>query len=148
MKKLLMSALVLSAFACSILLVQMTSCKKSNAQTPVVYSIQGLWTGLYTVDGQPNIGQQYFSFVLKPDGTIINDTKGGGVQNLCVGSWALTGDTLACSYTCVYGVPASIGVTQTAKAYFDKTAGKLTSGTWKNLAPSSGTGTFSLNRVN
>ena len=146
MKKLLMASLALTTFAASILLFQMTSCKKSNAQTPQTYSIQGLWIGTYTVDGQPGLGQQYFSFIIKPDGTIINDTKGANQQYLSLGTWSLTGDTLSSSFTCVYG-PNNIGVTETSKAYFDKT-GKLTSGVWKNIPPLNGSGTFTLSRIN
>ncbi|MEP6749532.1 MAG: hypothetical protein ABJB86_17475 [Bacteroidota bacterium] len=126
----------------------MSSCKKANAQTSASYSIQGLWIGTYTVDGQLNLGQQYFSFIIKPDGTMINDTKGANVQHLSPGTWALTGDTLSCTYTSVYGSPSNIGVTETSKAYFSKTGGTLSSGIWKNVAPLTGSGTFTLTRVN
>ena len=147
MKKLLMASLTLTVFATALILFQISSCKKANAQTPpTTYSIQGLWIGTYSVDGQPGLGQQYFSFVIKPDGTMINDTK-GGQQHISLGNWSLTGDTLSCSFTCVYGASSNIGVTETTKAYFDKT-GKLTSGIWKNIAPINGSGTFTLARIN
>jgi hypothetical protein len=148
MKKILMGSLVITVFALASLLFQMTSCKKANAQTPATnYPIQGLWTGTYTVDGSPSLGSQYFSFIIKPDGTMINDTKYLGVQNLAPGTWTLSGHTLSCTYTNVYGQSAHIGVTETSTATWDET-GTLTTGIWQNTSPLSGSGTFTLTRVN
>jgi hypothetical protein len=147
MKKLFPISLAIFILLSGALLFQMTSCSKSNS-TPTVYSIQGLWTGTYAVDGQPGLGPQYFSFVIKPDGTMINETKASGQQVICLGTWTLTSDTLSCAYTCIYGPPSTVGANQTAKAYFNKNTGKLTSGVFNNVLPYTGSGTISLSRIN
>jgi hypothetical protein len=148
MKKLLMGSIVLVTFAVASLVFQISSCKKADAQATTTYPIQGLWTGTYAVDGQPGFGLQYFSFILKPDGTMINDTKWSGQQHLAPGTWTLNGNTLSCTFTCVYGLSSNIGITQTSTATWDNT-GKLTSGIWQNVPTfSGGSGTFTLTRVN
>ena len=152
MKKLLLGSIVLLIFSASIVIFQM-SCKKSAvAQTPCptpTYQIEGLWIGTYAVDGQPGLGQQYLSLTIKPDGTMINDSKAGGVQHLAIGTWTLVGDTaLVTTATCVYGIPQNIGITQTHRATFNITTGLLTVGTWNNNTPPSGSGTFTLTKVN
>lgn len=147
MRKFLLSSVVLLIFALASLVFQITSCTKSVAQTTTpTYPIQGLWIGTYTVDGQTSLGEQYFSLIIKPDGTIIADTKGGDKQHLAPGSWTLTGNTLSCIFTCVYGYPSNIGVTEMATATWDKT-GKL-GGFWKNASQNSGSGVITLTRVN
>jgi len=146
MKKLILSSVVLLTFALALLIFEMSSCKKAVAQTTPASSILGLWTGTYKVDGNSGAGEQYFSFIIKPDGTMINDTKGEGQQHLSPGTWSLKGDTLSCTFTCVYGLPSNIGITETSTCIWDKT-GKLTMGTWKNV-PASGSGTFTLAKVN
>lgn len=147
MRKILFNSFVLLIFALSSFVFQITSCKKATAQTTSLsYPIQGLWIGTYTVDGQSSVGEQYFSFIIKPDGTIIADTKWGTQQHLAIGTWTLTGSTFNCSFTCVYGSQSNIGVTETSSASWDK-AGKLV-GNWKNTPPNSGTGNITLNRIN
>lgn len=148
MKKLLLGSVVLAMFSLTSIVFQMTSCRKADAQTGTVvnYSIQGLWIGTYTVDGQSKLGEQYFSFIIKPDGTMIADTKGESRQHLAPGTWTLNGTTLSCNFTCVYGLPSNIGVTEIATATWDK-AGKLT-GTWKNIAPLTGSGVITMTRIN
>jgi len=111
-------------------------------------SIEGLWIGYYTVDGQPSQGQQYYSLVIKPDGTVINDTKGLNQQHLAIGAWTLAGNSFACTTTVVYGLPNNIDVTQTHTATFDKVNGTITNGIWTNIStPSNLTGTFTLTKV-
>ena len=142
-----MASVALVTFAVASLVFQISSCKKATAQTtPTHYPIEGLWTGTYSVDGSPGLGDQYFSFIIKPDGTMINDTKYTGEQNLAIGTWTLTGHTLTCNFTNIYGQPAHLGVVETSTATWDETA-RLTSGVWQNVPPS-GSGTFTLNRVN
>ncbi|MEI9958473.1 MAG: hypothetical protein WDM90_19700 [Ferruginibacter sp.] len=150
MKKIFMASIALTTFALAFALFQMTSCKKATAQTPstpATYPIQGLWVGTYTIDGQAALGQQYFSFVIKPDGSIINDTKYNNQQNLALGNWTLSGTTLSCSFTNMYGQASNFGVSETCTATWDN-SGKLTAGIWKNVAPLSGSGTFVLTRIN
>jgi hypothetical protein len=128
-----------------ILLLGLFSCSKDN--DPATQSkIEGLWIGTYTVDQTPSAGQQYSSYIFKPDGTMISDSKNIGVQNLCVGTWTLTGTTLTSSYQVVYGDPQNIGITQTITATLNNT-GKL-SGTWENNDTGNYSGTFTMTRVN
>ena len=128
-----------------ILMLGLISCSKDNDPAPNS-SIEGLWVGTYSVDGYPNLGQQYFSYVIKPDGTLINDTKSNNTQNLCVGTWTLNGTTLSGSYKVVYGESVNINITQTSTATWDK-SGKLT-GSFQNTTIDNTTGTFTLTKVN
>jgi hypothetical protein len=147
MRKIVKSSTAFTTLALFILLGY-TSCTKDNDPQPEsTYPIEGLWIGTYIVDGYPNLGQQYYSFVIKPDGTIINDSKGENKQHIALGTWSLSGNAFSSSFTCVYGFPVSIGIKQTITAIFDDT-GKL-SGTWSNVAPAVvSSGTFTLSRVN
>ncbi len=126
------------------------SCEKDPAPTPTTttYPIQGLWIGSYTVDGQPALGQQYYSFIIKPDGTMIGDSKSSNPtqQHITLGTWNLSGSTLSCAITCIYGLSVNIGLNQTCTATWDNT-GKLT-GTWKNVSGPTASGTFTMTRVN
>ena len=78
---------------------------------------------------------------------MINDTKFSNQQHLAPGTWTLSGNTLSCTFTSVYGIPQNIGITETTTATWDS-KGKLTSGIWKNVAPLTGSGTFTLTRIN
>jgi hypothetical protein len=147
MKKLLLSSMVLGVFAVSCLVFQMVSCKKAQAQAAATYPVQGLWVGTYTADGQPGLGEQYFSFIIKPDGTLINDTKFLNQQHLSLGNWSLNGNILSCTFTNVYGIAQNVGTPQTSTATWDN-KGKLTSGIWRNTGSTAGSGTFTLARVN
>ena len=82
----------------------LTGCTKEDPKpsTETTYPINGLWIGTYTVDGQPSLGEQYFSFIIKPDGTMINDTKFSNQQHLAPGTWTLSGNTLSCTFISVY----------------------------------------------
>jgi hypothetical protein len=123
-------------------------CEKEPDPDPVKEkSILGLWVGTYEVDGEKERGKQYYSLVIKPDGTLINDTEGDNKQHLNIGTWSMKGDTLVCETTCVYGYPSNIGIVETHTAIFDKTTGKLTKGVWKNVPPQSGSGTFVVTKV-
>ena len=129
----------------SLILIQPGCQKDSDDRDGSSSSIEGLWVGLYTVDGQ--VGQRYFSFVIKPDGTVINDKKAENQQYLSIGTWTLTRDLFECTATCVYGLPINMGVTETHTAEFDKANGTLTNGIWKNVPPLDGSGTFTLTKV-
>jgi hypothetical protein len=147
MKKLSTSCAVLTSFALSMVIFQ-TSCKK-DPTTPnsSPHSIEGLWIGSYSVDGQPSLGEQYYSVVIKPDGTMIEDTKWSGKQHLSIGTWKLDHDTLNYTATCVYGLTANVGTTEKHAAIFDASKGTLSSGKWQNV-PVSGSGTFTASRIN
>lgn len=146
MRKFFMTSVALTTMAISMVLFQMSSCKKAEAEPPVTPpTIEGLWIGTYTTDGHTEFGKQYFSFVIKPDGTLINDTKGDNKQHLNIGTWQMNGGTLSCTFTCVYGVASNIGIAETSTASLDE-KGDL-QGTWKNIPPLTGSGTFSLKKV-
>jgi hypothetical protein len=146
MKKILMSAVVLTVFALSVMLFQISCQKGAIADIPQASSIHGLWIGTYTDNANASLGKQYFSLIIKPDGTMIADTKGAGQQHLAPGTWALKADTLTCTYTCVYGIATNVGVTEVAVAVVDKTGGLH--GTWKNSPDPIGSGTITLAKVN
>jgi len=149
MKKILMSAVVLIVFSFAIILFQI-SCKKTalGDNAPANNStIHGLWIGNYTVDDQPGWGQQYFSLIIKPDGTMITDSKGANVQHLAPGTWTMKGDTLKCEFTCVYGIASNVGIKEYTVAVWDKKAGQL-HGTWKNAAAPVDSGKIVLMKVN
>jgi len=150
MKKLILSSFAITTFVFSIAIFQLSGCKKDetpSTTTPTTYPIEGLWIGTYSFDGQSSLGQQYFSFTIKPDGTMITDTKLSNQQYLALGTWSLNGSTLTCAFTYIYGPAPGAGSSQTTTAKWDNT-GKLT-GTWKNVSPANGaTGTFTLTRVN
>jgi hypothetical protein len=130
------------------------SCTKDNVNpspTPATvttnFPIEGLWIGIYTQNGQPALGERYFSLAIRPGGTMVSDGKVGTTDsNLSTGTWTLTGDTLRCSFTCVYGLPNNVGVSQAYKAVWDQT-GKLT-GNWNNFLSPSSSGVITLKRVN
>ena len=147
MKKNYIKQLAVALAFISLTMIQSGCEKDSDDPDTSSNSIEGLWIGSYTADGFPNLGQQYYSLIIKPDGTVINDTEAENEQHLAPGTWTLTGDSFTCTTTCVYGFPVNIGVTQTHTATFDKTNGTLTNGVWENVPPKVGSGTFTLTKV-
>ena len=147
MKKNFIKQLATALAFISLTMIQSGCQKDSDDQDPTPASIEGLWIGSYAVDGYPNAGLRYFSFIIKPDGTVINDTKAENQQHLSIGTWTLTGDSFECTATCVYGLPINMGVTETHTATFDKANGTITNGVWKNVPPLTGSGTFTLTKV-
>jgi len=151
MRKLLISSLVLAIFATTSLVFQISSCTKAATETSTTTSIQGLWIGTATSNGS-NLPPQYFSLIVKPDGSIISDTKTQGNLNsqyLSVGTWTLSGNNFSYSITNVYGntTPSYLGQTQNGTATFSATNATLTSGIWVNPGSTS-SGTFSLTKAN
>ena len=115
---------------------------------PVTYGVEGLWIGSYKYDPRVCFNQnpQYFSFVIKPGGELLVESKEGASRYFAVGTWTLSGTTLQCNYT----YPASPGggtLAQTATATFN-TNGTLTAGVWFNTATPATRGTFTMNRIN
>jgi hypothetical protein len=120
-----------------------TTARNNECNSP----IEGLWIGTYTQNGQPQLGERYFSLAIRPGGTMISDGKVGKTDtNLSTGTWTLTGDTLKCSFTCVYGLQNNVGVLQSYIAILDQT-GKLT-GKWNNFLSPASSGVINLRRVN
>ncbi|MES2849293.1 MAG: hypothetical protein V4685_09560 [Bacteroidota bacterium] len=146
-----MKKTLLLLFVITTLAFQLSGCKKEDPATPppaVTYSIHGLWTGTYTVDGMSGLGQQELNLVIKPDGTMINDSKAGGRQHIALGTWTLVGDTaFESNATCIYGFPVSIGAEQKHTAIFNETTGNLTMGIYVNTGGTPGSGTFTLTKV-
>jgi len=147
MKKILMSAIVLIVFSFAIILFQISCKKGALADTKTPPTIKGLWVGSYTVDDQPGWGEQYFSLIIKPDGTMLTDSKGAGQQHLAPGTWTLKNDTLKCDFTCVYGISSNVGIEEKTVAVVDKATGQLV-GKWKNAAAPVDSGKFILTKVN
>ena len=119
MKKIFITSL--SLFATLIMFSTIhTSCTKNctpTTTTTTKKTIQVLWVGTYLSNGSSV--SQFISLSIKPDGTFICDSKGAGKQYLSIGTWSLTGDTLSCTATCVYGLPSNIGVTENHKSIFN-----------------------------
>jgi len=147
------SVLALTVF----LFTSQTSCKKETetiTKSDTVYrctpTIQGLWTGSWITSTQnaSSAQTQTFSWSIRPDGTASYENTVSGVQQLCVGTWAVTNGTWKCNTTCVYGAPGNAGTKQTFTATYDATTGKLTNGTFVNTSPSTDSGTFTLTEVN
>jgi hypothetical protein len=152
MKKVFMASLALTLFALSITLFQMTSCKKSNAQTNCptpTYPVTGLWEGTYQTD-QVSHAPTYASLVIYPDGTIIKRNKVVGAANdyaLTRGIWKLTGTVFEYrDTTLIYS--GGVSVIEKGTLTFSNT-GTLTSGTWQDISGQSYTGTFqNVKRIN
>ncbi|MCD2423782.1 hypothetical protein LQ567_13485 [Niabella pedocola] len=113
---------------------------------PPAHTVDGIWMGSYTVDVLPQLGQQYYSLILKPDGTAINETKWTGQTHINSGTWQMKGDTLICNTICIYGYEANIGVKEVHTAIFNKRNGTLTKGEWRNPAPGTGRGDVVLTK--
>jgi hypothetical protein len=125
----------------------LVSCEKDKTTTPATvttYPLQGLWTGTSLAAG--STGTIYYSFIIKPDGTMIVDSKPGTVQHISIGTWTQSGTTVSYSYTCIYGSSGSIGLIQSGTGTWDNT-GKL-SGTWQNVNGVTANGTLTLTRIN
>lgn len=144
-----LSALVLTI----VLFTSQSSCTKETVKevtkTDTVYkctpTIQGLWTG--TQQNTAGAGQAW-TMSIRMDSTASYENTLNGTRQLCVGTWKLTNGTWTCTTTCVYGVPAYIGATQTFTATYNATTGTLTNGTYVTTSPSPDSGTFTLTEVN
>lgn len=159
MKKLLLASAVLTIFSASIILFQMSSCTKAVAQetkTDTIYScsnnIYGLWVGTFVGNGDPNSNPQYFNLIIKADGTVINETKANHDSNsdyLNIGTWSYSGTTFTGSIKNVWGtISTYVGDVQTITAIYSIVNGIPTlSGTYNDVTIS-GSGTFSLTKVN
>ena len=164
MKKILMGSLVLTVLAAAIITVQMSSCTKTTAQTTTIHdtvkvivvdsvcpassnSITGLWVGTYAVSDNSSVGQQYYSFIIKQDGTMITESDWANVQHLAPGTWTLKDSLLSCSFKCVYGLASNVGLVEKSTTIWNKRLGTLT-GKWYNTPPLSDSGTITLRKVN
>ena len=129
------------------------SCSKSDTTptpTPVTptYAIEGLWIGTYTCDQLPSVGSQYFSYIIKPDGTMLWEGKASTDQYIAKGTWNLAGTAFTSTVTNIYSTAGGpTNITQTSTATFNDTTAKLNTGVWQNTTGGA-TGKFTLTRVN
>jgi len=151
MKKLFMASLALTTFAASVALFQMTSCKKSVAQTncpTATYPVTGLWEGTYQTD-QVSHAATYTSMAIYPDGTIIRRAKIVGTANdyaLTRGTWKLTGS--AFEYRDTTLLYSGGTVVEKGTLTFSNN-GTFANGTWQDLTGQSYTGTYqNVKRIN
>jgi hypothetical protein len=129
------------------------SCEK-DCPSPA-YPIEGLWIGTYyyTPGTTAPQTQQYFSFIIKPQGALIVESQDAGINYTATGTWTLTGNTLNCRYTYSTSVLGT-RLNQSATASFDN-SGELSNGVWNNtnvnwekISDKNQQGTFILHRVN
>ncbi|WP_300604124.1 hypothetical protein [Niabella sp.] len=140
--------LKLTAWALVItMILTATGCQKETVYIkdrlvvlPPAHTIDGIWMGTYSVNSMPEMGKQCYSLILKPDGTVINETKWKGQTHMNTGTWEMKGDTLVCNTICIYGYKDNIGVREVHTAIFSKKNGTLTKAEWRNLAPGTGRG--------
>ena len=114
--------------------INLSSCTKDNAvpTTTPTYPIEGLWIGTYNSDQVPSQGDLYYSFIVKPDGSILTEGLGGdGNMYYARGTWTLTSDTVFAATIVTFVTPGPYPVTQSIKASFSK-EGKLNNGTWED----------------
>lgn len=138
--------ILITAFV--ILSFTLTSCDKSDPAPSGSNSVQGLWIGTYTINGQTTNTDTYYSFIIKPGGSLLVESRFLNQQQFAVGNWTLSGTTLTCIFTYVYAPTGQVGTVQSATATWDN-SGKLSSGTWMNTSPANGTaGTFTLTKIN
>ena len=135
----LVTVVILSALS------QVSTCKKDSIDK--TYPIEGLWIGTYKYDPvtSPNKEAQYFSFIIKPGGSLLVESHDDDADYFAKGNWTLTDNTIQFNYvytSSVFGVPLS----QSASATFKK-SGKLESGKWNNVSNVNEKGTFSMERV-
>ena len=126
-------------------LSQVSTCKKENVDKS--YPIEGLWIGTYKYDARTSSNRQaqYFSFIIKPGGSLLVESHDDEVDYFAKGSWTLTDNTIHFNYvytSSVFGIPLS----QSASATFKK-SGKLESGKWNNVSNANEKGTFTMERV-
>jgi hypothetical protein len=151
MKKIFMASVALITFSAAIILFQMTSCKKSKAQTncpPATYPVTGLWEGTYLTD-QVSTPTNYESFTIFPDGTFLRRSQVVASTEMAYfkGTWKLTGTTFQFTdTTLLYSAGMQI---DTGTLTFSND-GKMTNGTWQVVGGASQlTGTFqNINRIN
>jgi len=151
MKRIFLASLAMTVFALSAALFQMTSCKKSNAQTNCptpVYPVTGLWEGTYQTD-QVSHAATYASLTIYPDGTFMKRNKLVGTANdyaLTRGTWALSGSTFTYRDTTL--IYSGAAVVEKGSLTFSNT-GTFSNGTWQDISGQSYTGTFqNMKRIN
>jgi hypothetical protein len=109
-------------------------------------AIVGLWIGSQIAGDGSTTTPLYYSFEIKSDGTLLVQGSGAdGNTYYSIGTWTLNGT----AFTALITVSnfSQAGVKQNIAAVYDKTVGKLKSGTIQTIGVGY-TGTFILDRVN
>ena len=123
------------------------SCKTYSRTTysSISNSILGLWIGTYLYDQRPQNAPEYFSFLVKPDHTILVVSEGAGEKYYAKGIWKLNKGQFVTTYT-TYRFPyGEQPRTQTSVAVL-KHRGLLT-GKWRTAISVLATGTFTLKKI-
>jgi hypothetical protein len=128
------------------LLFSSISCSKSNSNPAVANPILGSWAGSYQLDINPGLGSFYYRFDIVSDSIVFVSGNGtNGTSWYATGKWTLKGTAFGATVTTLDGLDDNV---QSLTAVYDGVSGTLNTGIWKDIAGSnSGTGTFSLSRV-
>lgn len=123
------------------------SCKTYSRTTysSISNSLLGLWIGTYLYDQRPENPPEYFSFLIKPDHTILVTSKGAGEKYYAKGLWKLTKGQFVTTYTTYRFPNGEQPRTQTSVAVL-KHRGLLT-GKWRTAISVLATGTFTLKKI-
>jgi hypothetical protein len=141
MKKILMASVVIAVFAISILLLQLTSCKKAVGQTTPdcptpIYPVEGLYVGTYSVNSLPGQGNLYYTFVVFPNGDLLTkNVVANGDTVYQKGSWTMSND----SFNATIATFSTPSVIQNIKGKFSDD-GKISDATWKDIYNPYGSG--------
>ena len=151
-----MASLALTTFAAALTLVQLSSCKKVEAQVPTpncpnaTYPAAGVYNGTHLTDQISHAPAKY-ELVLNNDGTLLIKVQGVPPAQTIIygkGSWILSGNMVSYTDTTIN---YSSTLIQKGKFTFSDT-GVLTNGTWQDVSADGGvyyTGTFSsFQRIN
>jgi len=133
------------------------SCKTTKVlrKTDCSYPLEGLWIGTFKY--APGTGTiqtpQYFSFIIKPDGSLIVESKDSGISYAATGYWKLAENILTCKYAYSSSVN-NVALHQIATASYHN-SGELSGGEWHNTdsdwnptTDPNQTGTFVMHRIN
>ena len=136
MKKVLMASLVMTLFAATALLFQLTSCKKVVAQInnhdcpSPIYPVEGLYIGTYSVDSKSDQGNLYYSFVVFPNGDLLTKSANEyGDTSYQKGSWTLSNDSTFTGTIATFSTPSVI---QAITGKFSND-GKISDATWHDI---------------
>ena len=142
-----MASVALSCLTGAITLFQLVSCNKAKAEMPCIGTLNGLWIVTQTDDQHPEYGSTYFSIIIKPDSSMIADTKGPS-QHLSIGNWTLSSNNLLnCNTTVVYGLQVNLGHQQILSCQYNKASNTISAGTWITYPGGSSTGKFTAKKI-
>lgn len=148
-----MASLALTAFGMGILIFQMTSCTKTEAQsttkTDTIYkctnlTIKGLWEGAYLTNQVSHV-PTYAAFTFYSNGSLLFKANGVPPAQSVIysrGKWTRTNDVITFIDTTIN---YSSIVIQSGSFKYDSIQNTLSNGVWQNVTSDNGqyyTGTF------